>query len=122
MIEIKVNRIELSAKDILEKKFNKQLFGFKQEEVDNFLDIIIKDYQAFENEIKMLKEELERFKKSSEEPRPQKQTPYQVNYDILKRVSNLEKAVFGKKVKNEHKDKEKEVDNKQLNNGSDRAT
>lgn len=101
-MEIKVNRVELTTEDILEKKFKKQFFGFKQEEVDNFLDKVIKDYQAFENEIKMLKEELERFKKSSnnqqQQQRPQKQqAPYQVNYDILKRVSNLEKAVFGKK-------------------------
>lgn len=105
-MEIKVNRIELSAQDILDKKFTKQLFGFKQEEVDKFLDTIIKDYQAYENEIKLLKEELERFKKSSEkeDERPQKQTaPYQVNYDILKRVSNLEKAVFGRKENNEER-------------------
>lgn len=104
VMEIKVNRVELNAKKILDKKFSKQLFGFKQEEVDKFLDTIIKDYQAFENEIQLLTEELERFKKSTEdkEERPPKQTaPYQVNYDILKRVSNLEKAVFGKKENDE---------------------
>lgn len=98
MIEIKVNRVELSAKDILDKQFKKQLFGFKQEEVDNFLDKIIKDYQAFEKEIEMLKEELERFKKSTNDNEQTQTVPYQVNYDILKRVSNLEKAVFGKKT------------------------
>ena|SRR5699024_5707609 len=102
---MKVNRIELRTEDILEKKFKKQLFGFKQEEVDDFLDKVIRDYQAFQNEIDMLKQELERFKKSTD-PQPQVEpqrpkkpvAPYQVNYDVLKRLSNLEKAVFGQKV------------------------
>ncbi|WP_281658065.1 cell division regulator GpsB [Halobacillus sp. Cin3] len=96
----------LTGKDILEKDFKTSMRGYNQEEVDEYLDLIIQDYDRFQQEIERLQHENERLKKMSsrETASRQKQntgsTP-QVNYDILKRVSNLEKAVFGNKYAEE---------------------
>ncbi|HLS08248.1 cell division regulator GpsB [Lentibacillus sp.] len=92
------NRIQLTGKDILEKDFKTAMRGYNQEEVDEFLDTIIQDYEVFNQEIDKLRQENERLRKQSDQTRSRQATPnHQVNYDILKRVSNLEKAVFGNK-------------------------
>ena len=94
------NRVQLSGKDILEKDFKTAMRGYNQEEVDEFLDIVIQDYDAFKQELERLQLENDRLKKSSTEQTTRSRAPQQnpqVNYDVLKRLSNLEKAVFGKK-------------------------
>lgn len=98
-----LNRVQFNAKSILEKDFKTTMRGYNQEEVDEFLDVIIQDYEAFKQEIEKLKLENDRLKKEPEEfkNRSSINTPsssQQVNYDVLKRLSNLEKAVFGKKI------------------------
>lgn len=94
-----VNRIQLTINDILDKEFKKSMRGYNEEDVDAFLDIIIKDYEAFQQEIERLKQENERFKKSAQpKTRIPSTNPPQVNYDVLKRLSNLEKAVFGQNI------------------------
>lgn len=40
--------IKLSAKAILDKDFKTGIRGYSQDEVDQFLDIIIQDYESFE--------------------------------------------------------------------------
>ena len=94
-----MNQVQLSGKDILEKDFKTAMRGYNQEEVDEFLDTIIQDYDALNQEIERLQQENERLKKTSaEQTRTRSAQPNpQVNYDVLKRLSNLEKAVFGKK-------------------------
>src|SRR5699024_10686854 len=103
-----INRVQLTETDILEKEFKKSMRGYNEEDVDEFLDIIIQDYDAFTQEINRLRQENERFRKSTEQPRTQhtsRQTaPTQVNYDVLKRLSNLEKAVFCSKNSDELKE------------------
>lgn len=95
---MKTNQVQLTNKDILEKEFKIAMRGYKQEEVDEFLDIIIRDYNAFQQEIERLTQENERLRKNAEYNRPRTVNQnHQVNYDILKRLSNLEKTVFGKK-------------------------
>lgn len=90
--------IKLTGKEILEKDFKTGMRGYNQEEVDEFLDSVIQDYDTFQQEIDRLKQENERFKTQSDQTRTRSTTPnHQVNYDVLKRLSNLEKAVFGKK-------------------------
>lgn len=92
------NRVQLTANDILEKEFKKTMRGYNEAEVDAYLDIIIKDYEAFVQEIKRLKQENERYKKSVEQTTSRMPANnQQVNYDVLKRLSNLEKEVFGQK-------------------------
>ncbi|SES79783.1 DivIVA domain-containing protein [Oceanobacillus limi] len=95
------NRIQLTGKDILEKDFKTAMRGYNQEEVDEFLDVIIQDYEALQQEIESLKQENERLKKHTDQTRTRSSNSnHQVNYDILKRLSNLEKAVFGNKYAN----------------------
>lgn len=94
---------QLTAKDIYEKDFKTEFRGYSPKEVDEFLDIIIQDYDAFQQEIQRLQQENERLKRSTSEHQTRTRTPQpntQVNYDVLKRLSNLEKAVFGNKLTN----------------------
>ena len=53
-------RISLSTKDILQKQFKRSFRGFDIEEVDAFLDLIIRDYDTFQKEISFLQAENER--------------------------------------------------------------
>ena len=99
------DKLKLTAKDILEKEFKTGLRGYQQEEVDKFLDLIIKDYETFHKEIEGLRQENARLKRMMDEqktkqPAPPVQQPVytSANTDILKRLSNLEKAVFGSKL------------------------
>ncbi|RRN69750.1 cell division regulator GpsB [Peribacillus simplex] len=99
------DKIKLTAKDILEKDFKTAMRGYKPEDVDQFLDLIIKDYEVFHQEIEDLKQENLKLKKQAEEstkrpnqPAPSATTPGTTNFDILKRLSNLEKHVFGNKL------------------------
>ncbi|MDQ9095309.1 cell division regulator GpsB [Bacillus licheniformis] len=93
------DKVKLSAKEILEKEFKTGVRGYKQEGVDKFLDMVIKDYEAFHQEIEELQQENLQLKKQLEEAN--KRQPAQsntTNFDILKRLSNLEKHVFGSKL------------------------
>lgn len=98
------DKIKLTAKDILEKDFKTAMRGYKPEDVDQFLDLIIKDYEIFHQEIEDLKQENLKLKKLAEsQPTRSIQstmaaTPGTTNFDILKRLSNLEKHVFGNKL------------------------
>ena len=94
--------VQLTTKDILEKDFKSGLRGYSPEEVDKFLDVIIKDYETFQAEIQKLRQENQKLKQElsqqSIEPRRPAVTQGQTNYDILKRLSNLEKHVFGSRL------------------------
>ncbi|SER12131.1 DivIVA domain-containing protein [Gracilibacillus ureilyticus] len=92
---------QLLGKDILEKNFKTSMRGYNQEEVDEFLDTIIQDYEYFQQEISRLRTENDRLKKNTETRLRATPSNHQVNYDILKRLSNLEKAVFGRKFEEE---------------------
>lgn len=92
--------IQLTGKEILEKDFKTAMRGYNQEEVDLFLDTIIQDYNAFQKQIDVILKENEQLKTEMNELRmktPKTQGNHQVNYDVLKRLSNLEKEVFGRK-------------------------
>jgi DivIVA domain-containing protein len=98
------DKVKLTAKDILEKEFKTAMRGYKQEDVDQFLDLIIKDYELFHQEIEELRQENMRLKRLSEDTTRRSSvqqptaTPGTTNFDILKRLSNLEKHVFGSKL------------------------
>lgn len=95
------DKIKLTAKDILEKEFKTGVRGYKQEDVDKYLDLIIKDYEMFQQEIEDLQQENLRLRKQLEETsrrQPVTQPAGTTNFDILKRLSNLEKHVFGNKL------------------------
>lgn len=100
--------LKLTAKDIYEKEFERTLRGFKPEEVDSFLDDVIADYQKMselDSKVKKLEEENLRLKKELDDVKlrsrsssqsDQRNTTSINNVDILKRLSNLEKQVFGR--------------------------
>ncbi len=51
----------------MEKEFKTGMRGYQQEEVDKFLDMIIKDYEAFHKEFDQLKQQNVRLKRELEE-------------------------------------------------------
>lgn len=99
--------IKLTANDILEKEFKKSVKGYHVDQVDKFLDEIMEDYQKFEAVIAQLQQENIRLQEQlNAMPRRSEPTPKPVltptagstNYDILKRLANLERHVFGDKL------------------------
>jgi len=100
--------IKLDTKTILEKEFKTGLRGYNQEEVDLFLDDVIHDYQAFIKQIANLENENMRLKEQVSESvkRVPAANAGATNFDLLKRISNLEKHVFGSKLFN-HEDAER---------------
>src|SRR5699024_9458894 len=78
--------IQITTESILEKDFKKQVRGYNEVEGDQFIDIVIKDYEAFTNEIERLKKEHDRLKKGQgqQATRQHATGPTQVNYDVLK--------------------------------------
>ncbi|TCI23097.1 cell division regulator GpsB [Exiguobacterium sp. SL-10] len=91
---------ELTAEAIYKQEFKTALRGYSQEEVDQFLDVVIRDYEKMTKEIERLRQENESLRRgSNEQTEPLKPAqPVASNYDMLRRISNLEKAVFGKQV------------------------
>ena len=104
------NKIELSPQDILEKEFKIDTRGYRLKEVDQYLDIIINDYERFytiindlEKEkadllgkIMNLKQEIRNMKMNAEIARTNSDMPEVTNVDLLRRLSKLEKMVYGK--------------------------
>ena len=105
------NKIELSPQDILEKDFKIDTRGYRLKEVDQFLDVIINDYEGFYEiinnlekekadllaEIMRLKQEIRTVKTNVEIAKKSAgDQPEVTNVDLLRRLSNLEKAVYGK--------------------------
>ena len=103
-------RILLTGKDILEKEFKIDTRGYRPQEVDKFLDVIIRDYE----EIMVIIKELENDKKEMiedniklKQENRNLRTKLEVlregtangevsNADLLRRLSNLEKIIYGK--------------------------
>ena len=103
--------LNLTQEDILEKEFKIDTRRYRLKEVDQFLDLIIADYGTFIDIIK--KQEMEKDRLTEEVIRLKKELRdasvnaeiakastgnNQVvnNVDLLKRISNLEKVIFGK--------------------------
>lgn len=103
--------ILFSPKDIFEQEFKTSMRGYDKKEVDEFLDDIIKDYETYKalvDELRAenasLKEKLKANPTMSRATESVSAAPQQrvvasaSNYDILKRISRLEKEVFGKQI------------------------
>ncbi len=104
-------RILLSSKDILEKEFKVDTRGYRPQEVDKYLDVVIRDYDEFgkiifdlENEKKEVIEDNIRLKQEVRRLRTQIDALKESvtidsksnNADLLRRISNLEKIIYGK--------------------------
>ena len=105
------NVINLTPEKILYKEFKIDTRGYRLKEVDQFLDEIIADYQSFDRIIKdlqrekdeqtetilNLKQEIRDLKTNLEISKGmQKEEGNFNNLDIIKRLSKLEKTVYGK--------------------------
>ena len=111
------NKISLMPQDIIKKEFKIDTRGYRLKEVDQFLDVIIDDYEQFLNmintlekekadllaEIMSLKQELRNSKLSMEVVKSNADNSDVTNVDIMRRLSQLEKMVYGLKSKNEEK-------------------
>lgn len=104
-------KVVLSPKKIVAKEFKVDFKGYNADEVDHFLDLIVKDYEAFaamlnasydrieqlerrisEQKVKIAK--LEREKALQDDNIHAMEENLSTNVDILKRLSLLEKVVF----------------------------
>lgn len=109
MIKMYQNKIALTPQDILEKEFKIDTRGYRLKEVDQYLDVIIGDYEQFAkiiraqekekeellNEIMSLKQEIRNLKTSIDIAKASSDKEV-TNLDILKRLSQLEKIVYDK--------------------------
>lgn len=102
-------RILLTSQEILDKEFKIDTRGYRPQEVDKFLDMIIRDYGEFMKIIKeldnekneliednmQLKQEIRRIKTQIDVLK--EGTGAEItNSDLLRRLSNLEKIIYGK--------------------------
>ncbi len=102
------NKIALTMQDILEKEFKIDTRGYRMQEVDQFLDTIIRDYNEYNRMVKRLslenerltqenaslKEDLRSLESSIETAKGGEKEI--TNIDLLRRISQLEKIVLGK--------------------------
>ncbi len=109
------DEFNLTSDMILEKNFKIDTRGYRLKEVDQFLDLIIADYEHFYTIIRNLekekednleqiinlKQEIRNLKTNAEIVKASPGVSGSGNLDVLKRLSRLEKAIYGKKDKDE---------------------
>ena len=102
------DRITLTIQEILEKEFKIDARGYRLQEVDKFLDVIIKDYNEYNNIIRclekdkklliednqVLRNEVRNLKSSIDAAKIGEKEI--TNVDLLRRISQLEKIILGK--------------------------
>ena len=104
--------MNLTAQEIYEKEFHVDLKGYAPDEVDEFLDMVIEDYQKYDEKVEELGAAVTRYEEKIKELQQQlfalqsenENLNEKVNsdfvngssntVDILKRIARLEKAVF----------------------------
>lgn len=103
-------KVNLDIQSILDKQFNIDFRGYSAEEVDAYLDLVIEDYQTYQEITGELNEKIEELERTNASLRAKlievegrtraleaNPTPAQQgadNLDILKRLSRLEDEVF----------------------------
>ena len=103
------DRIMLTPKEIYDKEFKLDTRGYRPQEVDKLLDIVMRDYEEFAsicneltNEIKELTNDNLKLKQEIRSLKMKldvlKDNDVEGNnsVDVLKRLSNLEKIIYGK--------------------------
>ena len=102
------DKIALTMQNILEKEFKVDARGYRMQEVDQFLDIIIRDYNEYNNIIKelinekkslvddnaLLKQEIRDLKSTIDTLKSGEKEI--TNVDLLRRISQLEKIILGR--------------------------
>ena len=105
------DKIYLTPQEILEHDFKIDARGYRPQEVDKYLDMVIRDYTEYNNIIKdlenqiknltddnlTLKGEIRRLKAELDSAESESVNQRSVtNIDLLRRISQLEKVVYGK--------------------------
>ncbi len=104
------DRVILTSNDILEKEFKINTRGYSPQEVDKYLDVIIKDYEEMNSIISelekdkkdliedniRLKQEIRNLKTKLDVLSEESSSGNVSNSDILRRISKLEKIIYGK--------------------------
>ncbi|MBR3524085.1 MAG: DivIVA domain-containing protein [Bacilli bacterium] len=105
------DRIVLTSEEILNKVFKIDTRGYRPQEVDRFLDTIIKDYEEMNAIIReldqdkkdlledniRLKQEIRNLKTKIDVITEESNSGASgANADLLRRISNLEKIIYGK--------------------------
>lgn len=105
------DKLYLTPEEILDHEFKIDARGYRMQEVDKFLDMVIRDYTEFLRTIKKLEKDnldlVEDNKKLQAEYRKLKASieassdgnsgnGQMNNSDLLRRLSNLEKIVYGR--------------------------
>ena len=102
------DKIALTMQNILEKEFKVDARGYRMQEVDQFLDIIIRDYNEYNNIIKelmnvnkslesdnaVLKQEIRDLRSTIDTLKSGEKEI--TNVDLLRRISQLEKIILGR--------------------------
>jgi DivIVA domain-containing protein len=102
-----MNKIgKLDAQSIYQKEFNIEFKGYSASEVDTFLDVVIKDYQLFEEAALNLQEQIEQLQKINLQYQNRLTElagrleagdagePQGNSVDLLKRLAKLESEVY----------------------------
>ncbi len=119
-----MENVQHTREEILNKDFKKTRIGtgYDITDVDAYLDEIISDYQAFQNNIgeltnqnQKLKDQVAELTKQvsatpTSEPKASPAPAVNTNMDILKRLSNLERRVFGKASSEQFKKPQEKAD------------
>ena len=103
------DRFMLTSQDILDKEFKIDTRGYRPQEVDKYLDVIIRDYNEFNSCIRNLEETNKNLQEENMRLKQQirnltmKIDTIESNSnngtntaDVLRRLSNLEKIIYGK--------------------------
>ena len=105
------DRIMLTVKDIFDKEFKLDTRGYRPQEVDKFLDVVMRDYEEFiainkeltseirelTNDNIKLKQEIRNLKTKLDILKENADSESGTNsVDVLRRLSNLEKIIYGK--------------------------
>ena len=99
-------KVVLTTKDILDKDFKIDARGYRPQEVDKFLDIVIGDYAEYDKWIAKYKNELKELMAENAQLKAEirnlkstlsiaENNKGVTNVDILRRISELEKTVYG---------------------------
>ncbi len=102
------DRLYLTPQEILEKEFKVDARGYRPQEVDKFLDMVIRDYTEYSNIVRKLEKDIkdltddniklkQEIRRLQEVASASSEAPSRSinNVDLLKRISQLEKVVYG---------------------------
>jgi len=105
-----MKKLNYTTEEILNKEFETDFKGYSAKDVDQFLDVVLEDYQTFEENLQELEKqiadlqlELDAYRHENLELRGKQKaldltnTTAYSSVDLLKRVSRLEEEVFQNK-------------------------